>query len=110
MRDIRERLACSDFQDRLRLVMDTTAEDVMHLAKKQGFACAICREPEDTAGPLLVDHRHADSVVRGLLCHGCNILVGWLENKWYLIDRANTYINTGLTNELLDQTHTTHEQ
>lgn len=48
------------------------------LANKQGGKCALCqRKP---AVPCL-DHCHSDGVVRGVLCRGCNALLGKIENN-----------------------------
>lgn len=48
------------------------------LANKQGGKCALClRRP---SVPCL-DHCHSDGVVRGVLCRGCNALLGKIENN-----------------------------
>jgi hypothetical protein len=47
---------------------------------EQGGHCALCDRPATA-----VDHDHETGVVRGLLCHGCNIALnridvpGWVE-------------------------------
>jgi hypothetical protein len=43
---------------------------------EQGGGCAICGK----GGKLSVDHNHATGRYRGLLCQGCNLLVGAVEN------------------------------
>lgn len=53
--------------------------------------CAICREPADHAG-LYIDHCHDTDVVRGLLCHGCNIGIGWLGDDGDRMRRAADYV------------------
>jgi len=35
-----------------------------------------------------VDHDHRSETVRGLLCHGCNLLVGFLETNNKRVVRA----------------------
>jgi hypothetical protein len=56
------------------------------LAAQNGL-CAICGKPETSLGrtgrvkPLSIDHDHATGKVRGLLCHGCNIRLGWYEQQ-----------------------------
>ena len=46
------------------------------LIEKHGLQCRICGEAEK---PLVLDHNHTSGMVRGLLCHQCNIFVGLLE-------------------------------
>jgi hypothetical protein len=52
------------------------------LLRGQGGACPICGKelllwPE--VRPPAVDHDHATGQVRGVLCHSCNLRVGWFE-------------------------------
>jgi hypothetical protein len=53
---------------------------------RQGGCCAICGEQRidvdhrtGKAWPLFVDHNHTTGEVRELLCHRCNLLVGYVE-------------------------------
>lgn len=43
------------------------------LASGQEGRCKIC---QDVPSKLYVDHDHETGVVRGLLCHNCNSLLG----------------------------------
>ena len=45
---------------------------------EQGGVCAICRRREGNKY-LAVDHSHITGCVRGLLCTGCNVAVGFFE-------------------------------
>jgi hypothetical protein len=47
----------------------------------QNKCYAICIEPlrDKSATGLNVDHCHVSGKVRGLLCHRCNIIVGFLD-------------------------------
>lgn len=56
-----------------------TARDYYVMFVDQKQACAICKAKPDAK--LLVDHCHRTGMVRGLLCHSCNTLVGHLEKK-----------------------------
>lgn len=44
----------------------------------QGGRCALCKRPPKT--PCL-DHCHTNGWVRGVLCSGCNAMLGKLENN-----------------------------
>lgn len=35
--------------------------------------CGLCREPFDDRGNRVLDHDHRTGLVRGYLCHGCNV-------------------------------------
>lgn len=60
-----------------------TRADYEQLEVEQGGVCAICSRPESDVGrggkikPLAVDHCHESGMVRGLLCHGCNVGSNW---------------------------------
>ena len=45
---------------------------------EQGGACALCGE--QPVAPCL-DHCHTNGHIRGVLCRGCNALLGKLENN-----------------------------
>ena len=51
-----------------------------NLLKKQGGVCGICNEVIDYK-KAIVDHNHRTDNIRGLLCNGCNVVVGQYENK-----------------------------
>ncbi len=67
-------------------------EDYKSMLEAQGGACAICKRPQkDKRGfPLHVDHDHGSEAVRGLLCNGCNRLIGCLES--HLRPQAEGYL------------------
>ena len=52
-----------------------TVNEYRSLLRSQGAVCAICQESKR----LVIDHDHETNTVRGLLCHRCNILVGYIE-------------------------------
>jgi hypothetical protein len=58
-----------------------------HMMKQQSGACAICGSRDKK---LNVDHHHESGMVRQLLCHKCNMLVGFLEDPHVLA--AEEYI------------------
>jgi hypothetical protein len=54
------------------------------MLKAQGGVCALCGQPERVAHVkhLSVDHDHTTGRVRGLLCVGCNISLGYYERGY----------------------------
>lgn len=64
----------------LKTRYNLTPEDLDVMLSKQSKCCAICLTDLDK---FHVDHCHSTGVVRGLLCHKCNIrLGGWDDLDW----------------------------
>lgn len=72
---------------------------------RQGGACLICRKP---LPPFVVDHDHelarrdghdpahgCPRCVRGLLCPGCNTLLGNAKDDPAILRRAAAYVELG---------------
>jgi hypothetical protein len=69
------------------------------LARQDGV-CAICRgeETRTMAGTVLalcVDHDHETGRVRGLLCHPCNMLLGFARDDEERLQAAVRYLSEG---------------
>lgn len=47
----------------------------------QGSKCAVCATPETRGKGWQTDHCHGTGKVRGILCHDCNLAVGWYERR-----------------------------
>jgi hypothetical protein len=64
----------------------------------QGGRCAICHT--DTPGPrreyFYVDHDHWSGLVRGLLCHLCNVGLGSFRDEPFFLSRARDYVCDGV--------------
>ena len=59
-----------------------TPIDYTLMLEKQNGMCGICGiERCSTGRKFSIDHDHITGKVRGLLCVGCNIRLGWYENK-----------------------------
>lgn len=71
-----------------------TLLDYENLLAEQDGRCAICRAPEveQFKGVLHVDHDHATGEVRGLLCRGCNHMLGSVEDDPAVLERAIRYL------------------
>lgn len=80
----------------LKRFFGITREQYDEMLAKQSGGCAICRQTEIEASGrdrlLSVDHRHSDSEIRGLLCHGCNVSIGHFNDDPALLRRAAEYL------------------
>lgn len=76
-----------------RYGIDQAEFDAM-LARQSG-ACGLCGNKFDGAtkatGPH-VDHCHKTGVVRGLLCHHCNVMLGHAKESADLLRKAADYV------------------
>lgn len=63
---------------------------------KQKNKCIICGDRGNYKGKalLVVDHNHKTGQVRGLLCHRCNVFVGYLEANPGLVIKVKKYLKT----------------
>lgn len=72
---------------RLREIYGLSLVDYMTLLARQGGCCGICGKTWARTG-FVVDHDHAccptqrtcGKCVRGVLCHRCNVHVGFMEH------------------------------
>lgn len=84
-------LDCTGHQDRdyrLRHHYGIGVDEFIALHKAQDGRCALCRMvPQKRMTGWLempawsVDHDHATGRIRGLLCQGCNVAVGFFETR-----------------------------
>ena len=68
--------------------------DYAAMLSAQGGKCAICRASEEDQfkGVFHVDHCHATGKVRGLLCRGCNHMLGVVGDDPEILLRAVKYL------------------
>lgn len=55
----------------------------------QDGSCVLC--PREAT---VIDHDHSTGRVRGLLCHGCNVRISYIE-KPKMLEKALAYIGEG---------------
>ena len=68
-------------------------QDYLNLKERQEDRCAICRIHEDELKTtLFVDRCHNTNIIRGLLCHNCNIGMFHIERLKDKLDIALNYI------------------
>jgi hypothetical protein len=85
-----------DLKSRLKTVYGMSLDDYRALLERQQGACAICKSPDPKrrkALGLFVDHCHKTGAVRGLLCHRCNLLIGFAEETPDRVLDAVSYLN-----------------
>lgn len=77
----------------LKIKYGMTVEDYDLMLIQQGGRCAICFTDEPRGkGTFHVDHCHATSIVRGLLCSKCNILLGHADDNIERLEKAIAYL------------------
>lgn len=61
----------------------------------QNYSCACCKASEPGGrGRWHVDHCHVSGLVRGLLCHSCNIGIGHLGDSVDGVEKALIYLKS----------------
>ena len=81
----------SSFKTQLKTYGMTVAEYV-GMQVMQGGVCAICGEVNAREERLSVDRDHETGLVRGLVCHRCNLSLGHAGDNWYQLMRLAEYI------------------
>ena len=70
-----------------------TVEQYNELFLKQNGCCSICkRHQSEFKRSFAVDHNNETKVVRGLLCHHCNIAIGHFFEDIDILQRAVFYL------------------
>jgi hypothetical protein len=98
LRDNREHVNKMVRESQPKVVYGLSKEAYDNLLRKQDGKCAICKNPfmsHSHYRGTRIDHIHGTKVVRGLLCHGCNLFVGYLEKRKQLLPVAMAYIWSG---------------
>ena len=94
--------------EKARYAREKTQTRERHLLRKYGVSlaaydallsaqdgkCAICKAPESEQfkGVFHVDHCHSTGTVRGLLCRGCNHILGVVKDDPTTLMRAIEYL------------------
>ena len=76
---------------------DLTDEEYAAMWERQQGLCAICGEPEKrwlkgTMLFLAIDHDHRTGLVRELLCHDCNLMLGRAHDDPEILRQATAYL------------------
>ncbi len=68
-----------------------THKIIEELYEEQNNSCAICKKTISLKR-LEVDHNHKTRKLRGLLCHKCNLLLGYAKDNLKILQNAMNYI------------------
>lgn len=98
VKENKEKLILRRLRDWKKLKINLTWDEYLHLLEKQNHKCLLCGKEIYTfsfKGKLtaIPDHSHKSGKVRGLLCNGCNFLVGILERENIDTNRLLNYIS-----------------
>ena len=83
----------------LRQRYGITVADFESILSSQNFTCAICEveisHALDYKGgkSVAVDHNHETGEVRGILCSGCNLVLGHARESTEVLYRAIVYLS-----------------
>ena len=71
-----------------------TVDEYYTKLTEQDFKCEICKKEslENNHGKLYIDHNHTTGEVRGLLCHGCNAVLGLAKESEYILLESIKYL------------------
>lgn len=92
-------------RDKYRL----SADEVDRMRAHQDATCAICKRQAER---LVVDHDHAccagsytcGRCIRGLLCHRCNVAIGWFGDDREILLAAVEYLSAPPASAVLNRT------
>lgn len=82
----------------LRRTYSLTTAEYDAMLEQQGGVCATCKKPETRMHQngkvtrLCVDHDHNTGEVRGLLCAGCNRMIGYAKDNPDTLREAAAYL------------------
>ncbi len=80
----------------LKCIYGITLEQYNELLLKQNGSCAICKTTSIKRKSFDVDHCHKTNIVRGLLCHSCNVGLGFFKDDIYILTEAIKYLSITL--------------
>lgn len=80
-------------EHQMRSLYGITVAQAEALLVTQGGGCALCKEPLQFGSKKThVDHCHATGAVRGVLCHHCNMMLGFAKDNPAVLKAAIEYL------------------
>lgn len=91
---VRRSQSISSRKRTLRTKYGLTTEQYEAMVFSRGGLCDICqRKPQRKLG---IDHDHKTGIVRGLLCHNCNVALGLMRDDPGALLAAIRYLSPGV--------------
>lgn len=76
----------------LKRTYGITVEEYEAILQSQGNRCKVCRTDEPGRTGWCIDHNHRTGVVRGILCHDCNLAIGHAKDSIFLLEAMIGYL------------------
>ena len=78
--------------------------EFVDLVESQNSQCAICScdldiEADTRHRQCVIDHCHETKVVRGILCHTCNLMLGYAKDRAVVLQEAILYLGKTRSDE-----------
>lgn len=73
------------------LMYGLTSEQYTAMLADQNYTCKICKNKLEEFKKTHIDHCHKTKIVRGILCHGCNLGIGFFKHNSKLLRVAALY-------------------
>ena len=69
-------------------------DEFISIFNSQGNVCAICKSSNSgrKGKKMCIDHCHTTGLVRGILCHKCNVAIGLFNDDIQTIQNAKDYL------------------
>ena len=91
----KEKAYLSSRKRSLRKLYGISLDEYNEMFIKQNGCCAICgRHQNELNRKLFVDHNHNSGVIRSLLCHKCNIVLGLVNENIDVLEKMIIYIKS----------------
>ena len=108
----KDKIKLSDGKKRLRVKYGITKNQFNQMKLDQNNCCAIHGEEFKNSKDTCVDHIHNSNpiIVRGLLCHNCNIAIGLCKDDINIIQRLINYLKMSINNGIYGRKKTKYRE
>ncbi len=79
-------------KSKLKYYYGITLIEYDQMFEDQNGVCAVCGNMNDSGQRLSIDHDHKTGKIRGLLCHRCNVALGYAKDSVDLLEKLIKYL------------------